>query len=134
MLFICSCSFSTKRVLLPLGKIKKYEWHSLCRRGQCHSFLRENPLDINKQICYNVVRCKQRIGMSPSGKARDFDSRIRQFKSGHPSQKSESHGFRIFHLCRRHNIICVAHATSFERQLNFIAARAAQMNDVAFGK
>ena len=25
--------------------------------------------------------------MSPSGKARDFDSRIRQFKSGHPSQK-----------------------------------------------
>ena len=27
------------------------------------------------------------FGMSPSGKARDFDSRTRQFKSGHPSQK-----------------------------------------------
>ncbi len=26
------------------------------------------------------------IGMSPSGKARDFDSRTRRFKSGHPSQ------------------------------------------------
>ena len=52
--------------------------------------LNEYPLDINKQICYNVVRCKQRIGMSPSGKARDFDSRIRQFKSGHPSQKKHT--------------------------------------------
>jgi len=30
--------------------------------------------------------------------------------------------FRIFHLCRRHNIICVAHATSFARKGNFIAA------------
>ena len=28
--------------------------------------------------------------MSPSGKARDFDSRIRRFKSGHPSQKSRT--------------------------------------------
>ena len=27
------------------------------------------------------------IGMSPSGKAPDFDSGIRRFKSGHPSQK-----------------------------------------------
>ena len=27
------------------------------------------------------------IGVSPSGKARDFDSRIRRFKSCHPSQK-----------------------------------------------
>ncbi len=26
--------------------------------------------------------------MSPSGKARDFDSRIRRSESGHPSQKS----------------------------------------------
>ena len=30
---------------------------------------------------------KQSIGMSPSGKAPDFDSGIRRFKSGHPSQK-----------------------------------------------
>ena len=28
----------------------------------------------------------QNIGMSPSGKAPDFDSGIRRFKSGHPSQ------------------------------------------------
>ncbi len=28
------------------------------------------------------------IGVSPSGKARDFDSRIRRFKSCHPSQKA----------------------------------------------
>ena len=46
----------------------------------------------------NVVKLNN-IGMSPSGKALDFDSSIRQFKSGHPSQKSESLGFRIFHLC-----------------------------------
>ena len=26
------------------------------------------------------------VGVSPSGKARDFDSRIRRFKSCHPSQ------------------------------------------------
>ena len=29
-------------------------------------------------------------GMSPSGKAPDFDSGIRRFKSGHPSQKSRA--------------------------------------------
>ena len=34
---------------------------------------------------YNIK--SQNIGMSPSGKALDFDSSIRQFKSGHPSQK-----------------------------------------------
>ena len=28
------------------------------------------------------------IGMSPSGKAPDFDSGTRRFESGHPSQKS----------------------------------------------
>ncbi len=28
------------------------------------------------------------VGVSPSGKARDFDSRIRRFKSCHPSQKN----------------------------------------------
>ena len=32
--------------------------------------------------------------------------------------------FQDFFICAaRHNIICVAHATSFERQLNIIAAR-----------
>ena len=30
------------------------------------------------------------IGVSPSGKARDFDSRIRRFKSCHPSQQKRS--------------------------------------------
>lgn len=28
------------------------------------------------------------VGVSPSGKARDFDSRIRRFKSCYPSQQS----------------------------------------------
>ena len=68
--------------------------------------------------------------MSPSGKARDFDSRIRRFKSGHPSQKSESLGFRIFHLCRRHNIIWpkVNIISSIAR--TSLPRQAAQMNDV----
>ncbi len=30
------------------------------------------------------------VGVSPSGKARDFDSRIRRFKSCHPSQIQNS--------------------------------------------
>ena len=47
-----------------------------------------------------------------------------------PAKKSKSQDLDFFICAARHNIICVAHATSFERQLNFIAARAAQMNDV----
>ena len=44
--------------------------------------------------------------MSPSGKARDFDSRTRRFKSGHPSQnKGHPLGCPLFwlgwHLCVR---------------------------------
>ena len=41
-------------------------------------------VDKTKKLWYNTRVC---IGMSPSGKARDFDSRIRRFKSGHPSQQ-----------------------------------------------
>ena len=47
--------------------------------------------------------------------------RIEEVAEGELVLKSESRGFRIFHLCRRHNIICVAHATSFDRQVNIIA-------------
>ena len=44
------------------------------------------------KTCYNTA-CVRRmgaleIGMSPSGKASDFDSDIRRFESGHPSQIS----------------------------------------------
>ncbi len=39
--------------------------------------------------------------MSPSGKAPDFDSGIRRFKSGHPSQKSESLALGFFICVRR---------------------------------
>ena len=39
-------------------------------------------------IWYNIE--VKNIGMSPSGKALDFDSSTRQFKSGHPSQIPES--------------------------------------------
>ena len=46
--------------------------------------------DIAKRLraCYNVTRVRpgQHTGMSPSGKAPDFDSGIRRFKSCHPSQ------------------------------------------------
>ena len=34
--------------------------------------------------------------MSPSGKARDFDSRIRRFKSGHPSHCGGNHFLNTF--------------------------------------
>ena len=55
-----------------------------------------------------------------------------------PAKKSKSQDLDFFHLCRSSqselvgtNIICVVHATSFEPWLNFIAAHAAQMKDVA---
>ena len=41
-------------------------------------------LDKTKDVWYNN---KVDIGMSPSGKAPDFDSGTRRFESGHPSQK-----------------------------------------------
>ena len=47
-----------------------------------------------------------------------------------PAKNPKAMAFGFFICAARHNIICVAHATSFERKLNFIAARAAQMNDV----
>ena len=43
-----------------------------------------------KKACYNTPCVRGRrpyIGMSPSGKAPDFDSGIRRFESYHPSQK-----------------------------------------------
>ena len=43
---------------------------------------------------YNIK--SQNIGMSPSGKALDFDSSIRQFKSGHPSHKRGTHSGASF--------------------------------------
>ena len=39
-----------------------------------------------------------------------------------PAKKSKPIGLDFFICADRHNIICVAHATSFEHQLNFIAA------------
>ena len=67
--------------------------------------------------------------MSPSGKAPDFDSGIRRFKSGHPSQKSENFVLGFF--------ICAAGTTSFARKGNIISSEArtslplaAQMNEV----
>ena len=41
-------------------------------------------LDIEKKLCYNDSATK--IGVSPSGKAKDFDSFIRWFKSSYPCQ------------------------------------------------
>ena len=48
-------------------------------------------MEIKHKNYYKEYRYSRfHIGMSPSGKARDFDSRIRRFKSGHPSQKKAS--------------------------------------------
>ena len=69
------------------------------------------------------MRGAQHIGMSPSGKAPDFDSGMRRFESCHPCQKSKSQDLDFFICAARHNIVCVAHATSFDRQVNIIAAR-----------
>ena len=38
------------------------------------------------------------VGVSPSGKARDFDSRTRRFKSCHPSHKNSSNDEFLFML------------------------------------
>ncbi len=54
--------------------------------------LRKIQISMKKRIaflsflCYNAQCARSNIGMSPSGKAPDFDSGIRRFKSGHPSQ------------------------------------------------
>ena len=39
-----------------------------------------------------------------------------------PAKKSKSKDLDFFICAARHNIICVEHATSFERKLNFITA------------
>ena len=39
-------------------------------------------------VCKGKELIKQDVGMSPSGKAPDFDSGIRWFKSSHPSHDS----------------------------------------------
>ena len=46
--------------------------------------------------------------MSPSGKARDFDSRTRRSESGHPSQKSENFVLGFFYPSRRLGISSAA--------------------------
>ena len=40
----------------------------------------------SKLVARPIFFIRERDGVSPSGKARDFDSRIRRFKSCHPSQ------------------------------------------------
>ena len=44
------------------------------------------------------------IGVSPSGKARDFDSRIRRFKSCHPSQISGPLAQSAEHVTFNHGV------------------------------
>ena len=60
--------------------------------------------------------------IAKSVKAQDFDSCISLVRVQLSQPKIREQSSRIFHLCHRHNIICVAHATSFDRQVNFIAA------------
>ena len=50
-----------------------------------------------------------------------------------PPKNPESFAFRIFSFVSAgHNIICVAHATSFELSLNIIVRLRTQMNEVDF--
>ena len=44
------------------------------------------------------------IGVSPSGKARDFDSRIRWFKSSYPSQKAGPLAQVVEHVTFNHGV------------------------------
>ena len=84
---------------------------------------------LTREYNYGIIIVVVNIGMSPSGKAPDFDSGIRRFKSGHPSQKSENFVLGFF--------ICAAGTTSFARKGNIISSEArtslplaAQMNEV----
>ena len=54
--------------------------YDLCLQAKAKKHLTHKN---NYDIIFDVVN----IGMSPSGKAPDFDSGTRRFKSGHPSQK-----------------------------------------------
>ena len=55
---------------------------------------------LTREYNYGIIIVVVNIGMSPSGKAPDFDSGIRRFKSGHPSQipKDKSLGIYFFTL------------------------------------
>ena len=66
---------------LIIPEIKKTDGRTL----DCTGFPEKR---IAKRSCswYNPQCARSNIGMSPSGKAPDFDSGIRRFKSGHPSQ------------------------------------------------
>ena len=48
-----------------------------------------NSIDKTRYVCYNI-KVELNIGMSPSGKAPDFDSGTRRFESGHPSQQKQN--------------------------------------------
>ena len=74
--------------ILRLTKINRFPHSS--QRWVGNYFFKNKQKSVAKQerACYNVP-CVRRwarvIGMSPSGKAQDFDSGIRRFKSCHPS-------------------------------------------------
>ena len=87
----------------------------------------EKGVDTKRILWYNIVVTQ--IGVSPSGKARDFDSLIRKFESCYPCQKIRCESIGFF--------ICAADTTSFARKGNIISSEArtslplaAQMNEV----
>ena len=47
--------------------------------------VREDKKGLTCKINYGIIVDVVNSGMSPSGKAPDFDSGTRRFKSGHPS-------------------------------------------------
>ena len=61
------------------SELRKRGWKVVKKADRFPLFLLTKPKNCGIILGYSSN------GMSPSGKARDFDSRIRRFKSGHPS-------------------------------------------------
>ena len=79
-------------ILVVVGTLFRCRWHRRAINDRPYGRVRytfsKMTIDFTGKLCYNVM-CVQvvvHIGMSPSGKAPDFDSGIRRFESCHPSQ------------------------------------------------
>ena len=70
-------------------------------------------------MCYNNTRCR---GIVQLVEHQSPKLGVAGSSPSAPVKKSKSQDLDFFICAARHNIICVAHATSFERQLNIVAA------------
>ena len=86
------------------------------------------PIAMHEFICYN--RCVVQ-GYSSVGRAAVSKTACPEFESLCPCQKIQVARLGFFHLRRRHNLICMEHATSFRAKREHHCCPAAQMNEVA---